>query len=184
MKQLGFPKGFLWGGATADFQYEGGFNEGGRGLLTCDYISDGNLHTTRVVTYKDQDGNVGKVSWKEDLPEGATPYLDENTYYPSHLAVDGYHHIHEDIELMAGMGLNVYRFSICWSRIFPTGLEETPNEEGLKYYEEKNFADILRVYSFDENNDGKIEKYELKYQLKIENLNYLLIPNLFSILIH
>lgn len=32
MKQL--PKGFLWGGATADFQYEGGFNEEERGLLS------------------------------------------------------------------------------------------------------------------------------------------------------
>ena len=36
MKQL--PEGFLWGGATADFQYEGGFNEGGRGLLSQDII--------------------------------------------------------------------------------------------------------------------------------------------------
>ena len=39
MKQL--PEGFLWGGATADFQYEGGFNEGGRGLLSHDYETDG-----------------------------------------------------------------------------------------------------------------------------------------------
>lgn len=131
-----FPETFLWGGATADFQYEGGFNEDGRGLLTCDFVSDGNLNTTRVVTYKLPDGTLGKVSWKEDLPEGAVPCFDENTYYPSHYAVDGYHRIHEDIELMAGMGLTVYRFSLCWTRIFPTGFEETPNEAGLKYYEE------------------------------------------------
>ena len=26
-----FPDGFLWGGATAANQYEGGWNEGGRG---------------------------------------------------------------------------------------------------------------------------------------------------------
>ena len=39
MKQL--PEGFLWGGATADFQYEGGFNEGGRGLLSHDFETDG-----------------------------------------------------------------------------------------------------------------------------------------------
>ena len=31
---------------------------------------------------------------------------------------------------------NVFRFSICWSRIYPLGDEETPNEEGLKFYDE------------------------------------------------
>lgn len=29
---MGFPQGFLWGGATAANQYEGGYNEGGRGI--------------------------------------------------------------------------------------------------------------------------------------------------------
>ena len=32
--------------------------------------------------------------------------------------------------------LNVYRLSIAWSRIFPNGDEETPNEEGLKFYDD------------------------------------------------
>ena len=47
-----------------------------------------------------------------------------------------YHHYKEDIALMAGMGFNVFRFSICWSRIFPTGEEEMPNEEGLAFYDD------------------------------------------------
>lgn len=34
------------------------------------------------------------------------------------------------------MGFNVFRFSICWSRIYPLGDEETPNEEGLKFYDD------------------------------------------------
>jgi 6-phospho-beta-glucosidase len=50
--------------------------------------------------------------------------------------VDFYHHWKEDIALMAQMHFNVFRFSICWSRIFPTGLEETPNEEGLRFYQD------------------------------------------------
>ncbi len=37
---------------------------------------------------------------------------------------------------MAGMNYNVFRFSISWPRIFPTGLEEEPNEAGLKFYDD------------------------------------------------
>ena len=32
---------FMWGGATADFQYEGGFQEGNRGLSTHDFETAG-----------------------------------------------------------------------------------------------------------------------------------------------
>ena len=47
-----FPDGFLWGGATADFQYEGGFNEGKRGTLTTDYVTDGSYEKPRQITIK------------------------------------------------------------------------------------------------------------------------------------
>ena len=60
----------------------------------------------------------------------------DDVYYPSHRGVDSYHHWHEDIEDMAEMGFRVYRFSTCWFRIFPTGLEDRPNEEGLALYED------------------------------------------------
>ena len=36
-----FPEGFLWGGATAANQCEGGYNEGGRGLANVDVIPHG-----------------------------------------------------------------------------------------------------------------------------------------------
>ena len=52
------------------------------------------------------------------------------------VCADQYHRYKEDIALMAEMGFNVFRFSICWSRIYPLGDEETPNEEGLKFYDE------------------------------------------------
>ena len=35
---MGFPKNFLWGGATAANQCEGGYNEGGRGLANVDLM--------------------------------------------------------------------------------------------------------------------------------------------------
>lgn len=51
------------------------------------------------------------------------------------IAVDHYHRFKEDVALMAEMGLKAYRFSIAWSRIFPTGKGEV-NEAGLAFYEQ------------------------------------------------
>ncbi len=134
------PKGFLWGGATADFQYEGGFDEGGRGLLSHDYETDGSQENPRHHTMQMPDGSIinprSSFFYADPVPKEALPVFLEDEYYPSHRAVDFYHHYKEDIALMAGMGFNVFRFSICWSRIFPTGEEETPNEEGLAFYDD------------------------------------------------
>ncbi len=60
----------------------------------------------------------------------------EGEYYPSHESIDFYHRFREDIELFAEMGFKCLRISIAWSRIFPQGDEETPNEDGLKFYDE------------------------------------------------
>ena len=38
---MGFPKNFLWGGATAANQLEGGVFEGGRGLANVDVCPSG-----------------------------------------------------------------------------------------------------------------------------------------------
>lgn len=131
-----FPEDLLWGGASADFQYEGGFGEGGRGLLTSDYVTDGSVHTPRMMTYKCLDGTLGETPMRSSMPKGAVGCFHEGKYYPSHQAVDFYHRYKEDIELYAEMGMTTMRFSICWSRIYPTGMEEEPNEEGLLFYED------------------------------------------------
>ena len=55
--------------------------------------------------------------------------------YPSHEAVDFYHRYKEDIALFAEMGFKIFRFSINWTRIYPTGLEEEPNPKGLEFYD-------------------------------------------------
>ncbi len=138
MKPL--PGGFLWGGATADFQFEGGFGEGGRGILSHDYETDGSKDNPRHHTFRMPDGTIIRPAssffFAEPVPPEAEPVFLEEEYYPSHKAVDFYHQYKEDIALMAGMGFNVFRFSICWSRIFPTGDEETPNAEGIKFYDD------------------------------------------------
>ncbi len=59
----------------------------------------------------------------------------KGTLYPSWEATDFYHHFKEDIALAKEMGFRVFRMSINWSRIYPTGLETVPNEEGLKFYD-------------------------------------------------
>ena len=109
-----FPDGFLWGGATAANQYEGGWNEGGRGPSIDDVFTGGSVNTPRRITIPAQ----------------------PDAFYPNHEATDFYHHWKEDIALFAEMGFKVYRMSISWSRIFPRGDEERPNEEGLAFYDQ------------------------------------------------
>lgn len=139
---------FMWGGSTADFQYEGGYLEDGRGLSTHDFETDGSCQNPRYITYRNKDGTIGKArssfSDPEEIPRDALPCIFEDHYYPSHQAVDFYHHYQEDIALMAELGMNTYRFSICWSRIYPTGDEDKPNELGIQFYE--RILDELEKY--------------------------------------
>ncbi|QNO15415.1 6-phospho-beta-glucosidase [Alkalicella caledoniensis] len=113
----GFPEGFLWGGATAANQCEGGVFEGNRGLANVDVIPHGEDRFPVM---------LGKMKMLE---------CDQEHYYPSHEAIDFYHTYKEDIALFADMGFKCYRFSLAWSRIFPKGDELEPNEEGLKFYD-------------------------------------------------
>ncbi|MDD5852150.1 MAG: family 1 glycosylhydrolase, partial [Galactobacillus timonensis] len=108
-----FPKDFLWGGATAANQFEGGYDCDGKGLSDADMLTNG-THLS---------------------PRRITKTTEENCYYPNRTASDFYHHYKEDIALMAEMGFKVYRMSIAWSRIFPTGEESEPNEAGLAFYD-------------------------------------------------
>lgn len=114
---MALRKDFLWGGATAANQCEGGYREGGRGLANVDVAPHG----------KDR---FPVLSGKMKMFE-----CDDEHYYPSHEAIDMYNNYKEDIKLFAEMGFKCYRLSIAWTRIFPAGEETTPNEEGLKFYD-------------------------------------------------
>ncbi|CAK7325990.1 unnamed protein product [Dovyalis caffra] len=50
------------------------------------------------------------------------------------VAVDHYNRYKEDIEIIAKLGFDAYRFSISWSRIFPDGLGTKVNDEGIAFY--------------------------------------------------
>ena len=143
---MGFKEGFFWGGATAANQYEGGYISGGKGLAIQDVITggDGRNNIPRRMALKLADGSTKFIDRRgTEVPDGAVPYVDEDTYYPSHVATDFYHHYKEDIALFAQMGFKSFRMSINWTRIFPNGDEKEPNEEGLQFYDDV-FDEMLK----------------------------------------
>ncbi|MGX8238424.1 6-phospho-beta-glucosidase BglA [Exiguobacterium undae] len=119
MKTL--PNDFLWGGALAAHQFEGGWNAGGKGPSVVDVMTAGEHGVARRITDTIEDG----------------------TFYPNHEAIDFYHRYKEDIALFAEMGLKCLRTSIGWSRIFPNGDETEPNEAGLQFYDDV-FDELLK----------------------------------------
>ena len=126
---MAFRKDFLWGGATAANQLEGAYNEDGRGLANVDLSPVGESRL-EVIT-------------------GRRKMLDfeEGEFYPAKNAIDHYHRYKEDIALFAEMGFKVYRFSIAWTRIYPNGDDEQPNEAGLQFYE--NLIDECLKYGIE-----------------------------------
>ncbi len=136
------PKGFLWGGATAANQFEGGWQEDGKGISVPDVMTGGTKTTPRHVT----DGI---------LPE---------YHYPSHEAVDFYHHYKEDIALYGEMGFKVFRMSVNWTRLFPRGDEEKPNPRGIEFY--RNVFLECKKYGIEPL--VTISHYELPYYLAKE----------------
>lgn len=131
---MSFPQGFLWGGATAANQCEGAWGVDGRGPAESDVLTGGSVKSPRLVTYRMPDGTTGAAPKWQGVPEGARREVVDGYWYPNHDAIDFYHHYKEDIALFAEMGFKQYRMSISWSRIFPKGIEEEPNQAGLDFY--------------------------------------------------
>ncbi|MEG1527325.1 MAG: family 1 glycosylhydrolase [Erysipelotrichaceae bacterium] len=153
---MNFPNKFLWGGATAANQCEGAYNVDGRGVVKSDFMSAGTAVEPRYVTYVLPDGTKDKVSIFEQMPNHAKCQLVDGDFYPNQEAIDFYHHYKEDIKLFAEMGFNVFRLSIAWSRIFPNGDEELPNQKGLDFYRDVfkelkkyNIEPLVTILHFD-----------------------------------
>ena len=114
-------KNFLWGGAVAAHQLEGAWNEDGKGMSVVDVFTGGSVSKARRIT----------------------DTVEEGEYYPNQRAIDFYHRYKEDVALFAEMGFKCFRTSIAWTRIFPNGDDETPNEAGLKFYDDL-FDELLK----------------------------------------
>ena len=122
-----FPDNFLWGGAFAANQMEGAYQEDNKGLC----LADINEFVDNVTL--DQKCNT----------EITTDYIyhaleDDNKIFPKRHGTDFYHRYKEDLALLGknGMGLNTYRTSVNWARIFPNGDDQIPNEAGLRFYDD------------------------------------------------
>ena len=123
----GFPKSFLWGGATAAYQVEGGWNEGGKGLDTQDCRPQyANL------TREQKNNWIYKQMTNQKFEDAIN--CKEASIYPFRYGSDHYHRYKEDIALFAEMGMKIYRMSISWARIFPNGDDDQPNQLGLAFY--------------------------------------------------
>ena len=145
---MSFPKGFLWGGATAANQFEGGWNKDNKGVSSSDCCTRGSRTKPREVTYLTKEGKVeSQMMFTLNAPEGATFGCFDGYDYPSHDGIDFYSHYKEDIALFAEMGFKMFRLSINWGRIFPLGYEEEPNEAGLKFYD--SIFDELNKYGIE-----------------------------------
>lgn len=131
-------KDFLWGGAISANQTEGNFDKDGRGLTNFDMLPMDPSRLQDVVV--DQDN-----------------FLDhEYDFYSGRQGNNFYEKYEEDIELLSELGVNSFRISLAWSRIFPNGDEKEPNEKGLVFYEnvlkklkEKNIEPIVTISHFD-----------------------------------
>lgn len=123
----GFPKGFLWGGAISASQAEGAYDAGGKGLDTQ------NLRYFNADWNRDERDLNRNINMTTDRFNKALIDTDI-TNYPFRWGIDFYHKYKEDLAMMEEMGMNIFRTSIDWSRIFPNGDDQEPNEEGINFY--------------------------------------------------
>lgn len=132
-----FPTDFYWGGATAANQIEGAFDEDGKGLSAADFVE----YIPKSERNKDNAMEITSEQIRKTLSGEST------ARHPKREGIDFYHRYKEDIALLAEMGFKAFRLSIHWSRIFPNGYDETPNEAGLQFYD--NVFDELAKYNIE-----------------------------------
>ena len=120
-------KGFLWGGASAASQLEGAWKEGGKGLN----VADMNEYRGDLPPEKRMNTKPITTEYLHELLDPSNP-----GYFPKREGIDFYHNYKDDLKMLGkdGLGLNSYRTSINWARIYPSGDDKEPNEEGIKYY--------------------------------------------------
>lgn len=122
---MSFPKNFLWGGAIAANQVEGAWNLDGKGPSVADVaVYKPNVDAKDYSAHNKISGAAIEAAMADN----------DDTYYPKRRGIDFYHRYREDLDLFAEMGFQALRVSIAWSRLFPTGEETEPNEEGVKFY--------------------------------------------------
>lgn len=151
-----FPTNFFWGGATAANQIEGAYDVDGKGLAASDMVAyvpkeQRGIHSASIEVSSERIEQIlsGKFTGR----------------FPKREGIDFYHTYKQDIALFAEIGFKMFRISIHWSRIFPNGYDEQPNEAGLAFYDSV-FDELLKygiqpmvTLSHYETPLGLIQKY-------------------------
>lgn len=145
---------FYGGGSIATHQLEGAWQEGGKGPAIMNFATTGSY----------------------ELPRQFTKTIEPDKKYPSHDGIDFYHCYKEDIALFGGMVFKTLRILIDWSRIYPNGDDEKPNQERLDYYLnvvntliEHNIEPIVTLYHF-EMPVNLVRKYNSWLNLEVVDL--------------
>ena len=96
------------------------------GIFRDDFLWGGAATAHQAEGAVEEGGKGLSIIDRRRIPEDGTDFR---------AGIDFYHRYKEDIRLLKEMGMNCYRFSISWSRIYPNGDDPEPNEEGLAFYE-------------------------------------------------
>lgn len=122
-----FSKDFLWAGAQAASQADGAFAiDGKKANLSDIQPFQKNISNEEIQRIEQQGMSLEEI--QKNL-------ADEVDYYPKRHGIDFYHTYETDLELLAEAGLKAFRTSIDWSRVFPDGDDQSPNEQALSHYE-------------------------------------------------
>ncbi len=155
-EKLNFPKGFLWGAASAAYQVEGGVKADGRGPNIWDKYLNPPYSLAKMATGEDVNGDVSINEY------------DRNQFL-------------KDAKLMKALGINTYRLSISWSRILPEGTGKV-NEPGIDYYNfvintliKNDIKPLVTLYHFDmplalANKGGWMNRESVKWFTDYANL--------------
>lgn len=128
-----FPDDFLWGAAASANQCEGAWNVGGKGISIAD-----------IEMLPDEFDRKNVTGFSHTREQAVLAAQDRIRNYPRRRGIDFYHSYKDDLQLLKEIGLRCIRLSFNWTRIFPKGDEEQPNEEGLKFYDDL-IREIVRL---------------------------------------